>query len=100
MTPQSPDPIRKANLIPPREWMPADPEVADVATWGQNPVPMYVSDFPPDEQEEMMKEYDANYAKMMKSADQPEEETPEEEAAAGEEPDGGDGSATTIRRDS
>ena len=31
----------------PEDWMPVDPEQADVAVWGQNDPPQYTVDLPP-----------------------------------------------------
>ena len=36
----------KPGFMMPNEWMPEDPEVADVATWGQNDPPKYTEQLP------------------------------------------------------
>lgn len=56
------------NLLMPSQWMPQDPEVADVSTWGTKPLPKYTSDMKPDDMSAAEERIAANQSNKMSEA--------------------------------
>ena len=60
---------RESNWLMPSQWMPTNPEVADVAEWGMNPLPVYTDQLGPNEESEAEERIAAAQAKRLEEVD-------------------------------